>query len=50
MLSPISGSNVRVEDRDRRKQSGQRRQKRRKENPVVHIHEKDRGDKIDLTA
>ena len=50
MLSPVTASNVRVEDRERREQSRQRPQKRRKEKSAAQTHEENRGDKIDLTA
>jgi len=50
MLSPISVSTVRVEDRNRRDPSRQRPQKRRKPKEAANPHEENRGDKLDLTA
>jgi|SaaInl7_135m_RNA_FD_contig_21_881412_length_220_multi_13_in_0_out_0_1 hypothetical protein len=50
MLSPVTASNVRVEDRERREKSRQRPPKRQKGKTAAQIHEENRGDKIDLTA
>jgi hypothetical protein len=48
MLSPITVTNFRVEERDRQEQSRKRPQKRKKDRP--QLHEENRGDRIDLTA
>jgi hypothetical protein len=50
MLSPIAATNVRVEEQDRKNQSHQRPQKRKKDKPQPQTHEENRGDRIDLTA
>jgi hypothetical protein len=50
MLSPVTASNIRVEDRERRDQSRQRPQRRKKKKITSQTHEENRGDKLDLTV
>ena len=50
MLSPVTASNIRAEDRERRNQSRRRPQRREKEKITSQTHEENRGDQLDLTA